>query len=88
VLRLVDVFLCHDSGPMHLAAAVGTPCVAVFSRHNPPGRWFPYGPDHTVLYPWSENGTIQSIAPQDVIEAATRALDRAPVKAARVSNDA
>lgn len=88
VLRLVDVFLCHDSGPMHLAAAVGTPCVAVFSRHNPPGRWFPYGPDHTVLYPCSENGTIQSIAPQDVIAAAARALDRAPMKAARVSNNA
>jgi ADP-heptose:LPS heptosyltransferase len=35
-------FLGNDSGPMHLAAAVDTPAIAVFSRHAPPGygsRW-------------------------------------------------
>lgn len=44
------LFIGHDSGPMHLAAAVGTPCVAIFSSRNLPGEWFPYGQGHQVLY--------------------------------------
>jgi ADP-heptose:LPS heptosyltransferase len=44
------LFIGHDSGPMHLAAAVQTPCVAVFSARNRPRVWFPYGPGHRVIY--------------------------------------
>ncbi|HTV08528.1 MAG TPA: glycosyltransferase family 9 protein [Candidatus Aquilonibacter sp.] len=44
------LFIGHDSGPMHLAAAVGTPCVAIFSARNIPRQWFPYGPHHRILY--------------------------------------
>ena len=44
------LFLGHDSGPMHLAAAVGTPCVAIFAARNLPRVWFPYGKHHRVLY--------------------------------------
>ncbi|WP_263365905.1 glycosyltransferase family 9 protein [Edaphobacter bradus] len=44
------VFVGHDSGPMHLAAAVQTPCVAVFSARNRPKVWFPYGRRHRVIY--------------------------------------
>lgn len=50
------LFLGNDSGPMHLAAAVDTPAVAVFSRHARPGIWFPLGNNHRVFYPglrWS-----------------------------------
>jgi len=50
LLTYAQVYLGHDSGPMHLAAAVGTPCVAVFSSRNLPGEWFPYGDQHRVLY--------------------------------------
>lgn len=50
VLELADVFVGHDSGPMHLAAAVGTPSVAVFSGQSLPGIWFPYGREHRPLY--------------------------------------
>lgn len=50
VFQRAAVFLGHDSGPMHLAAAVQTPCVAVFSARNPRGIWFPYGKAHRVLY--------------------------------------
>jgi len=50
LLTRARVYLGHDSGPMHLAAAVGTPCVAVFSSRNLPGEWFPYGNRHRVLY--------------------------------------
>lgn len=50
VLERCRLFIGHDSGPMHLAAAVGTPCVAVFSARNLPGVWFPYGKQHRVIY--------------------------------------
>jgi heptosyltransferase-3 len=50
VLMRASVFLGHDSGPMHLAAAVRTPCIAVFSARRQPGIWFPYGNQHRVLY--------------------------------------
>jgi len=44
------VFIGHDSGPMHLAAAVQTPCVAIFAARNKPRVWFPYGKQHRVVY--------------------------------------
>lgn len=44
------LFVGHDSGPMHLAAAVQTPCVAIFSARNIPRVWFPYGDHHRVVY--------------------------------------
>jgi ADP-heptose:LPS heptosyltransferase len=50
VLARAKLFLGHDSGPMHLAAAVGTPCVAVFSARNKPRTWFPWGSQHEVIY--------------------------------------
>ncbi len=44
------LFLGHDSGPMHLAAAVGTPLVAVFAARNIPRQWFPAGTRYEVAY--------------------------------------
>jgi len=38
----------NDSGPMHVAAAVGTPVAAIFGPTHP-GRTGPYGPGHRVL---------------------------------------
>jgi len=49
-IRSATLFLGHDSGPMHLAAAVGVPCLAIFSARNPPRIWFPYGSRHRVIY--------------------------------------
>lgn len=49
-LSKADVFVGHDGGPMHLAASVGVPCVAIFSAQDLPGKWFPYGEIHQVLY--------------------------------------
>ncbi|WP_433983281.1 glycosyltransferase family 9 protein [Tunturiibacter empetritectus] len=45
-----QMFIGHDSGPMHLAAAVQTPCVAIFAARNKPRVWFPYGKQHRVVY--------------------------------------
>jgi heptosyltransferase-3 len=50
VLARARLFIGHDSGPMHLAAAVGTRCVAIFAARNPPGQWFPLGVGHRVIY--------------------------------------
>ncbi len=43
VLARMDVLVCNDSGVMHLAAAAGTPVVAVFGPSNPTawGPWWP-----------------------------------------------
>ena len=40
VLELADLFIGNDAGPMHLAAAVGTPTVAIFGLSN----WQAWGP--------------------------------------------
>ena len=50
VFAEAKLFLGHDSGPMHLAAAVQTPCVAIFAARTRPRVWFPYGGQHRVLY--------------------------------------
>jgi len=42
-------FIGNDSGPMHLAAMAGVPCVAIFSARNAPGQWEPFGSHHIVL---------------------------------------
>ncbi len=49
VMKHADVFLGHDSGPIHLAAAMGVPCVGVYTARNPAGSWFPYGDQHRVI---------------------------------------
>lgn len=42
-------YLGNDTGTMHLAASVGTPCVAVFSARDYPGRWYPYRVPQRIL---------------------------------------
>jgi heptosyltransferase-3 len=43
------MYVGNDTGTMHMAAAVGTPCVVAFSAQDWPGRWYPYGAGHTIL---------------------------------------
>lgn len=50
VISFGQVFVGHDSGPMHLAACVSTPIVAIFSSANRPGEWYPYGKANEILY--------------------------------------
>lgn len=44
VLELADLFIGNDAGPMHLAAAVGTPTVGIFGLSNS-DAWGPYTGD-------------------------------------------
>jgi ADP-heptose:LPS heptosyltransferase len=50
ILEQSQVFLGPDSGPMHLAALSGTPCVIAFSARGLPGIWYPIGSQHQVIY--------------------------------------
>jgi len=48
LLRRAQAVVCNDSGAMHLAAAVGTPVVALFGPTDP--RWTgPQGPRHQIV---------------------------------------
>ena len=49
VLKEADLFVGADSGPAHLAAAVGTPAVVLFSGTNSPRQWQPCGEHVSVV---------------------------------------
>lgn len=44
------VFVGHDSGPLHLAAAGGTRTIGLFGDYNLPRKWHPYGANHRPLH--------------------------------------
>src|SRR6185437_861349 len=44
-----DVAITGNTGPMHVAAAVKTPVVALFALTNPPHEWHPWGVPHRLL---------------------------------------
>ena len=48
LIRGARLYIGNDSGPMHLAAAVGTPTVAVWGSSDS-RRWHPWGVDHRVI---------------------------------------
>jgi lipopolysaccharide heptosyltransferase II len=48
VISRAAFFVCNDTGPMHLAAALNIPVFAVFGPANPV-RTGPYGDIHTVI---------------------------------------
>jgi ADP-heptose:LPS heptosyltransferase len=48
LLARCELLLCNDSGPMHLAALLGVPVVAIFGPTEP--AWFgPRGRDHRLV---------------------------------------
>jgi len=92
VTSIVDLFLGNNSGPLHVAAALGVP-TPVTRRSTDLRRFAPRDPSARVLsrsLPCSPCGRgrcwhhtcLQSIAPREVIEAARAILERAPVRRA------
>jgi ADP-heptose:LPS heptosyltransferase len=49
VLAGADVLIAGNTGPAHLAAAVGTPVVSLFAPVVPASRWAPYKVPHVLL---------------------------------------
>lgn len=53
VLRRAKLFISNDTGPVHIACAVGTPVVVIFGRSDrglSPRRWGPSGPNDVVIH--------------------------------------
>ena len=48
-LSLCDIYVGNDTGTMHLASAMGVPCVAIFSSRGNPGRWEPFGDANIIV---------------------------------------
>lgn len=66
LLKRCSLLVSCDSGPMHLAAAVGTPVIALF-RNDLPGktarRWGPWGKGHSVI----EKNNLNDISVDEVL---------------------
>jgi ADP-heptose:LPS heptosyltransferase len=50
VLARAAAFVGHDTGTLHLAAAVNTPVIGIFSARNRPGKWFSDRARDTFFY--------------------------------------
>ena len=53
LFKKCSLFISNDSGPVHIASAVGTPCVVIFGRKQrglSPKRWGPTGKRDIILH--------------------------------------
>lgn len=84
ILKRCTLFIGHDTGAMHIAAAVGTPIVALFGPSDP-AEWAPRGRHVSILYkgldcrpcfhPTCERGEencMRQISVDEVYEAASK----------------
>ena len=63
VLKRCALFISNDSGPVHIASALGTPVISIFGRSQPglgPKRWGPLGARDRYLH--KDVGCIQCLA--------------------------
>ncbi len=63
VLKRCDLFISNDSGPVHIACAVGIPVISIFGRDQKglgPVRWGPIGKKDKILH--KEVGCIECLA--------------------------
>jgi len=63
VLKRCRLFISNDSGPVHLASAVGTPVISIFGRAQEglsPKRWGPLGLKDIILH--KKVGCIECLA--------------------------
>jgi lipopolysaccharide heptosyltransferase I len=84
--RRAALFVASDTGPLHIAAAVGAPCVGLFGP-MPAERNGPYGPHHVTVQKMHLTGrsrdrrnagpeSMLAISVEDVCAACDAALDR------------
>jgi lipopolysaccharide heptosyltransferase I len=75
LLRRATLFIGADSGPLHLASAVGVPSVALFGPKDP-AVYGPFNPRHRVVYRPNGNGlgSMQAITVEDAFQAAVSLL--------------
>jgi lipopolysaccharide heptosyltransferase I len=66
LLRRASVMVAADTGPLHMAAALGTPCVGLYGPTSAE-RNGPYGPGHRALV--SPDRALATLAPSSVLPA-------------------
>ena len=90
VLDRAAVLVVGNTGPAHLAAAVGTPVVSLFAPTVPAVRWAPYrvpttllGDQHAVCRdtrvtscPFPGHPCLSSVSADDVVEAVEQTCGR------------
>ena len=89
MLKAMDLLIANDTGPVHIAAAVGTPVLVIFGPTDPV-RTGPYGPNHRIvrasvacqpcLSRTCHRGTVEclhGVTPERVAEVALEMLGRA-----------
>ena len=92
IARLARLFLSSDTGPLHLAVAVGTPCVGLHGPW-PAALTGPYGPEHVAIEKMVFHGStrqrrragrqyMESIDVESVCHACDRILQRPSSRAA------
>jgi heptosyltransferase III len=69
------LFIGHDSGPMHLAAAMGVKCIGLFGDNNPPAKWHPYGQGNKAIH---DMRGVTSITVEHVLGTAQTMLKARP----------
>ena len=50
LIEKASLVVSNSTGTIHLAAALGVPAVVIDTIRNVPGRWFPYGETHEIVY--------------------------------------
>jgi ADP-heptose:LPS heptosyltransferase len=93
LLRFAQAYLGNDTGPMHLAAAVGCPVAAVISARNKPGSWDPDAGTRLIIRHRTacegcrlsecvleKHRCLTSIGPERVEEELNGFLDRLPAR--------
>src|SRR3712207_7102893 len=50
LVEAADLTITNNTGPMHVAAAVKTPVIALFALTNPPEQWGPWSVPHRQLF--------------------------------------
>jgi heptosyltransferase-1 len=71
VLRRASLVVAADTGPLHLAAALGTPCLGLYGPTDP-SRNGPYGPGHRTLR--APDGQMTSLQVEPIFRAAAEIL--------------
>ncbi len=71
LLGRASVVVAADTGPLHMAAALGTPCVGLYGPTSA-ARNGPYGAGHRALS--SPDGTMAGLPPEPVLAAVSELL--------------
>jgi lipopolysaccharide heptosyltransferase II len=97
ILKGSDLLISNSTGPMHMAVALGTPVVALFSPLfvTSPRRWGPYGEGNEVVMPpveichkcvrekCSHFNCMDKIDPDEIVSRVRKILDRKSKKVNR-----